>query len=228
MFATRDNSFDSPGTVGVRLRLAFHLGGAQDLDIGEIAWTSRALASNEIAKPQVRNSHDGRWMAYDSDEYRDNFQYQVNYTLMFFRHDTGTSGAGFGGSVNNHFCIPCEWARSTDFQRHTLRANGIYRFPYDITVAGAYLFGSGNYYRTTFPGNPTGAAGTSNRYRPDFSIIERNSLKGDYLSKVDLRVSKAVQLGGDVRLTGYAEVFNLLNPRQLRLLHRGRHDTEIW
>jgi len=40
---------------------------------------------------------------------------------------------------------------------------------------------------------------------------ERNALKGEVLQKVDLRLSKDVSLGGDVRLTVIAEVFNLFN-----------------
>src|SRR6202008_5077577 len=54
-----------------------------------------------------------------------------------------------------------EWARATDFQRHTVRVNGIWRLPYDISVSGAYLFGSGNYYATPIALNPYGHTGTT-------------------------------------------------------------------
>src|SRR4029453_16330917 len=50
---------------------------------------------------------------------------------------------------------------STDFQRHTLRFNGIYRLPYGLSLAGAYLYGSGNYYSTTVALNPFGHTGTT-------------------------------------------------------------------
>jgi hypothetical protein len=80
--------------------------------------------------------------------YRNNFQGALTYTLMFSRNDTGTSGQNYGGTVNNHFCIPCDWGRALDFQRHTLRANAIYRMPWNVTLAGAYFFGSGNYFQT--------------------------------------------------------------------------------
>ena len=162
--------------------------------------------------------------------FRDNFQYQINYTLMFYRNDSGTYGGGYGGWKNNHFDLSSdfkktgdeEWARALDFQRSTIRGNMIYRLPYDFTIAAAYLYGSGNVFRTNYPGSPFGASRGRNRYRPEAALatspaevaaatIERNNFGGDYLSKVDLRLSKAVQLGGDLRLTGYFEVFNLLN-----------------
>ena len=70
---------------------------------------------------------------------------------MLFMNDNTN---GFQSQGNNPFDPEAEWARSTDFQRHTLRFNGIWRLPYDISVSGAYLFGSGNYYSTTIGAEP--------------------------------------------------------------------------
>jgi hypothetical protein len=42
-----------------------------------------------------------------------------------------------------------------------VRFNGIWRLPYDFSVSGAYLFGSGNYYATTVALNPYGHTGTT-------------------------------------------------------------------
>lgn len=89
--------------------------------------------------------------------YRNNFQGGITYTLMLFMHDDTT---GFQYQANNPFDPAAEWARSTEFQRQTLRANAIYRLPYDFSVAGAYLYGSGNYYSTTVSLNPFGHTGT--------------------------------------------------------------------
>ena len=52
-------------------------------------------------------------------------------------------------------------ARSSSGTRSA--SNGIWRLPYDFSVAGAYLYGSGNYYQTTYAASPFGAVGT-NRY----------------------------------------------------------------
>ena len=82
----------------------------------------------------------------------------MSYTYMLFMNDDTTN---FQYQGNNPFDPDAEWARSTDFQRHTLRFNGIWRLPYDFSVSGAYLFGSGNYYATTIGLNPYGHTGTT-------------------------------------------------------------------
>ena len=144
--------------------------------------------------------------------YKDNFQAGVTYTLMFFGNDTGVGVQGYGGVIDNHFDMDLsdQFGRASDFQRHTLRMNALYRLPWEITLAGSYFFGSGNYYQSVTGLNPYGSnAGT--RQRRDGSIIPVRDFKGDPLHKVDLRVSKEVRLGGNVKLAGTAEVFNLLN-----------------
>ena len=90
--------------------------------------------------------------------YRNNFQANLAYTYMFYMNDNTTN---FQYQGNNPFDPDAEWARSTEFQRHTLRFNGIYRLPWDISLAGAYLYGSGNYYQTTVALNPFGHTGTT-------------------------------------------------------------------
>jgi hypothetical protein len=173
--------------------------------------------------------------------YRNNFQANVAYTLMFYMNDDTT---GFQYQGNNPFRPDDEWAQSQEFQRHTLRLNGIYRLPWDISIAGAYLYGSGNYYQTTVALNPFGHTGTTrlnsgstplaipesvatspsnsetvpvrDRFDgPDViapgEIAPRNALRGLPLHKVDLRFTKDVNLPGGMKLTGIAEVFNLFN-----------------
>jgi hypothetical protein len=140
---------------------------------------------------------------------------------MFFRRDTGTSTAGAWGVIDNPFCIDCEWATANDFQRHTLRFNGIYRAPWDFTIAVAYFAGSGNRFQTLSRRDPLGASlganrldgvlGPDGRLLPGYIIVPRNALDGDTLHKVDIRVSKDLNLPGGVRITGIAEVFNLFN-----------------
>jgi hypothetical protein len=90
--------------------------------------------------------------------YRNNFQANVAYTYMFYMNDNTT---GFQFQGNNPFRPDDEWARSTEFQRHTLRFNGIYRLPWSISLAGAYLYGSGNYYDTRVALNPFGHTGAT-------------------------------------------------------------------
>jgi hypothetical protein len=169
-----------------------------------------------------------------------NFQGGATYTYMFDKNDNTT---GFGIGADNQFDLGAEWSRSTDYQRHTFRTNAIYRLPWDFSISGAYLFGSGNYYSTSVAGTaPFGKPGT-NRLNtrapitiPDRvgdlfegpsvigtgEVVPRNALKGNNLHKVDLRLSKDFSLGGSVRVTGIAEVFNLFNHDNF-----GSYNTQI-
>jgi hypothetical protein len=159
--------------------------------------------------------------------YSSNWQSSLTYTYMFFMNDDTTN---FQYQGNNPFKPEDEWARSTDFQRHTLRLNALWRGPLGINLSGAYFFGSGNYYATTIAGNPFGHTGT-NRYvtapvtipaavadrfdgPTSFNvgdIVPRNALKGEPLHRVDFRVAKEIPLPGGVVVTGIAEVFNAFN-----------------
>jgi hypothetical protein len=121
--------------------------GRPDPKYGQIQW----LESNGRADYAAVSTGVNR-------RYANNWQASLNYTYMLFMHDNTN---GFQSQGNNPFDPEAEWARSTDFQRHTLRFNGIWRLPYDISLSGAYLFGSGNYYATTVALNPYGHTGTT-------------------------------------------------------------------
>jgi hypothetical protein len=121
--------------------------GRPDPKYGQIQW----LESNGRADYAAISSALNR-------RYANNWQASINYTYMLFMNDNTT---GFQSQGNNPFDPEAEWARSTDFQRHTVRFNGIWRLPYDISLSGAYLFGSGNYYSTTVALNPYGHTGTT-------------------------------------------------------------------
>ena len=166
------------------------------------------------------------------------FQAGVTYTLLFYANDNQPTNS-FGPNADNPLNIddPSEWARSQEFQRHTLHMNGIWAPGWGLTVSGAYQYGSGNYYSTAVGGNPYGKnraalaltnrlyVGTTpavinttlagDRYDGPTTLnpgdrVPRNALKGDPIHKVDLRVTKSVKVGG-VRLQGIAEVFNVFN-----------------
>lgn len=160
--------------------------------------------------------------------YANNWQASVSYTLLLFQNDDTTN---FQYRANNPFDPDADWARSQEFQRHTLRVNAIYRLPFDINVSGAYLFGSGNYFQTTFGANPFGPVSSANRYvtapvtvpsdvadrfegPTSFAIgdlVPRNALRGLALHRVDLRLAKDIPLPGGLRLGLIVEGFNILN-----------------
>jgi hypothetical protein len=190
--------------------------GRPDPKFGKIQW----LASDGRADYAAISSALNR-------RFRNNWQASVSYTLVLFQHDDTTN---FQYEGNNPFDPQAEWARSTEFQRHTIRFNGIWRLPFQTSLSGAYLYGSGNYYATTYAASPFGAVGT-NRYvtapltvnpaaldRFDGEavyaigqLIPRNALRGLSLHRVDLRVAKDVAFPGGVKLTGIVEIFNVFN-----------------
>jgi len=162
---------------------------------------------------------------------QNNLQGGVTYTLMFYMHDDGSIGYS-SSAANNDFTAPgSEWARSTDFQRNTVRAWSLYQLPYGLSVSAAYFYGSGNYFSTTVSGTPYGKPGT-NRLNLGAPIVipanlidrfdgpsviatgavaPRNALHGTPLHKVDLRIQEQIKLAGRARLALLAEVFNVLN-----------------
>ena len=150
------------------------------------------------------------------------------YTLMFQYDDT----RNIGGDPDNPFDRDAEWARSSEFQRHTLRAYAIYQLPGQISLSGAYFYGSGNYFNTRHPSAPYGKPSRNNRLNlgppvtiPEAArdrydgpsvigtgeVVPRNALRGFGLHRVDLRITKDLVLGGGARLSLMAEVFNLFN-----------------
>ncbi|MBV9506316.1 MAG: amidohydrolase [Acidobacteriia bacterium] len=42
--------------------------------------------------------------------------------------------------------MSCEWGCSSNFQRNTLRLNGVYQAPKGFSLSGIFYYGSGNYY----------------------------------------------------------------------------------
>ena len=80
-----------------------------------------------------------------------------------------------------------------------------------------YFFGSGARYRTHYGGDPTGTgygfSGESSRLKSLASgtVAPRNGFVGQPLHRVDLRFMKRVPLGGQRRLEGILELFNVFN-----------------
>jgi hypothetical protein len=163
--------------------------------------------------------------------FKDDYQVGLTYTLMFMKHDDTTS---WGYFPNNSFDPDADWARANDFQRNTLRLNGLYNFGWGLSLSGSYYYGSGNYFVTQLSGNPSGKTASNNRLNqgttpipvrpealPYFEGPEvigvgpgneapRNALRGRGLHRVDLRLTKEADVGG-VRISGIVEVFNLFN-----------------
>ena len=141
-------------------------------------------------------------------------------------------------TANNPFdYLDAEYATNTSFQRSTFRGWANYDLPWDAAVSVTYSYGSGNRYAATIATNPYGGtvsnrlnllagggaapaivvpAGILDRWEGPAVIasgvvIPRDALDGTPYNRVDLRLTKSFKLGGTVKASVIAEVFNLFN-----------------
>ncbi len=194
--------------------------GRPDPNYGQVQWQDSTGKSDYLALSSGLTRR-----------FRDSFQFNVTHTLMFFKRDNHLGSYSFTTFPDNSFDPDAEWARANDFQGNTVRMSGLIHLPWDLNLAAAYLFGSGDYTTTTVAGRPFGKPGTNrlnggspitvrsealDRYDgPEvigpLETTPRNALKSDPIHKLDLRVSKNFRIGDRVRVTGIVEVFNLFN-----------------
>lgn len=142
--------------------------------------------------------------------YRNNYQYGITYTLMFFENSHGLGGAGYGNNYINPFDIDYNWGRANTFQRHTFRANSIINMKWNIMLATIFQYGSGTYSNVSTGFNLLGGPG-ANRFRRDGSFVPVNTFHNDPVQTLDFRLSKEFRIGPRFRVTGMAEMFNIYN-----------------
>jgi hypothetical protein len=144
---------------------------------------------------------------------RQNYQYQLNYTLGDSR-DNISAGSGASGPDNPF--DRGEWGPSDDSSRHRVAINGVYTgLPLGFEVSGVFRAYSGVYFDNLARGDFWNLGrSTSRRFRqPDGTVVilQRNSNKGEPFVKLDLRLTKRFDLGGDRDAKLIAEVFNVFN-----------------
>ena len=105
-----------------------------------------------------------------------------------------------------------EYTLAVRDQRHRATFNGIWQLPQQFQLSGLYFFGSGERFQTSYGGDlRRHGAGTTNRLRPDGTIVPRNDFVGEPVHRIDLKVQRRFNLGGPVTIDGTFEVFNLFN-----------------
>jgi hypothetical protein len=105
-----------------------------------------------------------------------------------------------------------EYGLATADQRHRAVFNGIFELPHGFLVSGLYFYGSGARFAPTAGGDRRNVgSATGSRLRADGTLVSRNSFVGDPIHRVDLRISKTVQLVGRTKIEGFADSFNLFN-----------------
>jgi hypothetical protein len=157
----------------------------------------------------------------------DNYQYSVTYTLAGLWDDDPLPYAiDCTREDAESWCVmgPVpfavapdlggEYGLATSDQRHRAVFNGIWELPMGFQLSGLYFFGAGARYAPTSGGDRRNrGTATGSRLRADGSIVERNSLVGKPIHRVDFRFSKTFPVGPRVRIEGMVDAFNLFNHR---------------
>jgi outer membrane receptor protein involved in Fe transport len=127
---------------------------------------------------------------------------EVSYTLSKTTSDNSSSI--FGASPTNPFDLSEDEGPDVTDRRHNLVVNANYVFPWDIQLAGIWV------YRSAPPFSVT-----TRLQLDDDPFVDRPEPKGsrraDSFSSVDIRATKAFMIGARVRLSVFWEVFNLFN-----------------
>jgi len=130
---------------------------------------------------------------------------------------------------NNQMDLASEWAVSEDNQTATMTIAGAYVWKWGISLSGSFHFGSGQNFQVTANQNPFGLSGVTDRLFtasttyytspanispstvPGYDIVARDSLVGQPIERVDLRLSKTFTVKEHLRFIPMIEAFNLFN-----------------
>jgi hypothetical protein len=132
---------------------------------------------------------------------------------------------------NNQMDLASEWANSPDNQTHTLTIGASYLAKWGISLSGGYHYGSGQNFQVTANQNPFNATGVADRIftatsayytspsnvtpvtigSTNYLLLKRDSLVGNSISRVDMRLSKTFTLKDRIRFIPMVEAFNLFN-----------------
>ena len=145
--------------------------------------------------------------------FRNRWQASGTYTLSFFSDAQNQPFSGLNivpftvqPDLGNDFTLA-----DTD-QRHRAVFNGIWQVGHGFQVSGLHYFGAGIRSATTYGGDFRGVgAGGSARFRPDGTIVPRNSFIQPAQNKTDVRIQQRIPLGGRTSIDVIAEAFNVFN-----------------
>jgi len=139
----------------------------------------------------------------------DRWQLAGTYTLNFTKDYQPPPNVGFPLAVD----YGGERTYAVLDQRHRAVLNGIWQVGLGFELSGLYFYGSGQRFATTWGGGDLRQEGfiSTDRLRPDGTIVPRNDFVGRPIHRVDLRFTKRLNLSRRMRVDGVWEVFNVFN-----------------
>jgi hypothetical protein len=148
----------------------------------------------------------------------DNFQFQANYTMSWDKSDDDQERDPFTYRYVRYDSLDAEYGYSDRDQRHRFNGFALWQAPGQLNVNLRYSYRSAQPQSLAANGSISQApfGPTSDRIRPDGSIVERNTGRKDNVySSFDLRLSREFRAGASVRIEPIFEVFNLFNSKNL-------------
>ena len=109
------------------------------------------------------------------------------------------------GYPNDPSNIDAEWGRSRSDEKYRVVLTGVFRLPWQMTVAPIYEYGSGQPWNHRLGYDFNGDGKSSDRP----AGVRRNDEDGPSFRQLSLRLTKGFTLFGDNRLDVIAEAFNL-------------------
>jgi len=104
-----------------------------------------------------------------------------------------------------------------DQSKYSFKASGSYTAPWDVTIAGAFLYNNGYPYQSTYSVTRTASPGLTRASQAVY-LTERGVERMPNVAMLDLRVSRAIRFAGDRQLTPQIEIFNLANSSAITAL----------
>ncbi len=147
-----------------------------------------------------------------------NYQFQVNYSLSWDKSDDDNERDPFTFRYVKITGLEAEYGYSDRDQRHRVNGFFLWQTPGKVNVNFRYSYRSAQPLSLSAQGSvsqvPFGS--TSDRIRPDGSIVPRNTgRKDNTFSALDLRLSREFKLGKSAALEPIVEIFNVFNGTNL-------------
>ncbi len=177
--------------------------------------------------PAAAGSLDDTFQMGVQHRFAQNFSVSGSFTLAHLKDST--TGAFY--YPNNQMDLNSEWATSPDNQTATLTVAASYLWKWGINLSGSFHFGSGQNFQVTSSQNPFNATGVTSRLflanaayygSPSnitsetiggvaYDLVKRDSLVGNPIEIVNMRISKTFSLKDRIRFIPMVEAFNLFN-----------------
>jgi hypothetical protein len=146
------------------------------------------------------------------------YQFQLNYSLSWDKSDDDNERDPFTFRYVKITDLEAEYGYSDRDQRHRVNGFFLWQAPGKVNVNFRYSYRSAQPLSLAANGQvsqaPFGA--TSDRIRPDGSIVQRNiGRKDNTFSALDLRLSREFKLGKTAALEPIVEIFNVFNSTNL-------------